>query len=566
MNAIPRTLTHLHVAGFIGASLVIGSVAGGYASLLLGRSFLSELRSREAALVFSAVESGPLTFARLQSASIAQAQLDNLMRTAGIKGRPIVGVVIKGGSEGAFEFANWRGGRPVDASCLARETRAYSFADALNPYHITVESDACLPLPEEKLILRNALIVGLLVSLMASMAGLMAILPVIDSFRKTRRMLQNPMAPEPSSIRFLPLRELALLAFRGFQAERNEALAEFSQQVAHDIRSPLAALEIASGDAVQLPDDQRLLIGGAVGRIRDIANSLLDKQRALAAGADIFRLMPDAGTQNDAEPVPLAELAESLVAEKRLEYRSRSEMKIEVHLESAQHAFARVNPAEFKRMLSNLINNAVEAFGEGKGSVGVEMSVRGDEILVAVKDDGAGIPAHVLAKLGRRGETHGKSGGSGLGLHHAYACAEFWGGSLGVASEPGKGTIVTLILPKVSMPRKSHGDVRERWDAILIDDDELSRATWRVAASRQGKTFCSFAAPSEFLSSANAIDRATPIYIDSDLGDSVKGETEAFKIHQLGFGEIYLTTGHESGKFAGLSHLRGVVGKEPPWT
>lgn len=550
-------MTHFHLAAFIGASLVVGSVAGGYASLLLGRSFLSELRSREAALVFSAVESGPLTFARLQSASIAQAQLENLMRTAGIKGRPIVGVVIKGGLEGSFEFANWSGGKPADASCLARETRAYSFADALNPYSITVESDACLPLPEEKMILRNALIVGLLVSLMASLAGLMGILPVIDSFRKTRRMLQNPLSPEPSSIRFLPLRELALLAFRGFQAERNEALAEFAHQVAHDIRSPLAALEVASGDAVQLPDDQRRLIGGAVGRIRDIANSLLDKQRSLAAGADIFRARQEGGAPNEAEPVRLGGLVESLVAEKRIEYRSRS-TALELRFDANADISARVQPAEFKRVLSNLINNSMEALSSGRGSVGVELSAQGDQAVVLIRDDGPGIPAEILAKLGRRGETHGKSGGSGLGLHYARACAESWGGTLGVASEPGKGTAVTLSLPKATAP--------ERMDAVLIDDDALVRATWKIAAKKSGKTLRAFSAPSEFLIESGPIDRATPVYIDSDLGESIRGEAEALKIHGLGFREIYLATGHASDKFAGLAHLRGVVGKEPPWT
>lgn len=555
MIALPKTMTHIHVAGFIGASLIIGSCAGGYASLLLGRTFLSELRSREAALIFSAVESGPLTFARLQSANIAQTQLDILMRTAGIKGRPIAGVKINGGAEGGFNFANWRRGGTVSPACLSRETRPYTFADALHPYSITVESDDCLRLPEENLILRNALVVGFLVSLMAALACLMAIMPVIDSFRKTRLMLQNPLAPEPSGIRFLPLRELAVLAFRGFRAERDEALAQFAQQVAHDIRSPLAALEVASNEAAQLPEDKRMLIGGAVGRIRDIANSLLDKQRSLAAGADIFAAKPPVRA-NDAEPVSLPKLTRSLIEEKRLELRASPGIELRFD-EAPPGMLARVPPAEFKRVLSNLINNSIEALG-GRGAVGVDLELRADWALVNVRDNGKGISPEILAKLGERGKTHGKEGGSGLGLHHARASAEAWGGRLDVESEPGKGTTVTIRIPR-------HEFEVDHWDAILIDDDELTRTAWRIAASRSGKALRIFPSATAFFVEAAAIDRGTRIYIDAELADGVRGDAESLKIHELGFGEIYLATGYEAKKFAGLKHLRGVIGKDPPW-
>ncbi len=44
--------------------------------------------------------------------------------------------------------------------------------------------------------------------------------------------------------------------------------------------------------------------------------------------------------------------------------------------------------------------------------------------------------------------------------------------------------------------------------------------------------------------------------------DSVE---ESRRVHELGFGEVYLATGHAPGRFAKLKHLRGVIGKEPPW-
>jgi hypothetical protein len=107
---------------------------------------------------------------------------------------------------------------------------------------------------------------------------------------------------------------------------------------------------------------------------------------------------------------------------------------------------------------------------------------------------------------------------------------------------------------------------RERHDAVLIDDDPLTRMIWENAASDTGKRLRTFSTAAEFFTAAGEIDRATPIYMDSNLGEGVEGAAESLRVHELGFGEIYLATGHEPGRFATLKHLRGVIGKDPPWS
>ena len=335
------------------------------------------------------------------------------------------------------------------------------------------------------------------------------------------------------------------------QAEHDAEIGRIASQVAHDIRSPLAALEVVQSDIAQLPEDKRLLINSAVGRIRDIANSLLDRQRA-----------PAPASEAAASPRLLAPLIEPVIAEKRLQFRSLPRVTIALLLDASSSTLsASVAPIEFQRILSNLINNAVESFGDGAGTVEVSLSAQDGRARVSVKDHGKGIPHEVLAKLGRRGETHGKAGGSGLGLHHARTGAESWGGKLELTSEPGKGTTATLILPSAPAPEAG----RERYDAVLIDDDALARLTWKTAAARAGKKFQGFASVGEFLAAINTIDRSTPVYIDADLGDGVKGDQESVQIHSLGFRDIFLATGYSPETFAGLKHLRGVVGKEAPW-
>lgn len=216
---------------------------------------------------------------------------------------------------------------------------------------------------------------------------------------------------------------------------RLAAQAALAAQVAHDIRSPLAALDSALKDVSRMPEEQRLLISAAAGRIRDIANDLLEKNRQ--------------GRTQDArqEPKLLSGLMEPVVAEKRLQYRDRPEVKIEEsRRREADGLYARVDPVEFGRLLSNLINNSVEALERG-GLVAVVLARRGGTAEITVSDDGKGIPPELLRRLGGRGETYGKTGGSGLGLYHARTAAEAWGGSLSIASEPGKGTAVTVALP-----------------------------------------------------------------------------------------------------------------------
>lgn len=347
---------------------------------------------------------------------------------------------------------------------------------------------------------------------------------------------------------------LAQRKAREFKLKFEIGLGRLAAQVAHDIRSPLAALEVATGDVTQLPEDKRSLIRGAVGRIQDIANSLLERQRAAGTEASV--------DEEAASPQPLSGLIASLTDEKRLQFRSRTRVEIATRLDaSASGVFAKIQPIEFKRLLSNLINNAVEAFDERGGTVTVSLTSRDGRAFASIQDDGKGIPPEILAKLGRRGETHGKAGGTGLGLYHARTSAESWGGSLSIVSEVGKGTTTTVDLPLTSAP----GAAVERRDAVLIDDDPLVRMTWKMAASRTGRRFSAFATVAEFLDDASSLDRLTPIYIDAELGDGVNGAQESVRIRELGFDTIYLATGHPASAFSKFKHLSGVIGKEPPW-
>jgi hypothetical protein len=101
--------------------------------------------------------------------------------------------------------------------------------------------------------------------------------------------------------------------------------------------------------------------------------------------------------------------------------------------------------------------------------------------------------------------------------------------------------------------------------AVLIDDDSLVHMIWKMSAKNNGINLKVFKAPAEFMSNLETFPKDTPIYIDSELGDGIKGEDIAKTIHSHGFKTIYLETGHPQENFAGMPWIKEVITKDPPW-
>jgi len=276
------------------------------------------------------------------------------------------------------------------------------------------------------------------------------------------------------------LQEYAL----SLESQINESKANLAAQVAHDIRSPVFALDAALKTIEQLPEQQRVVVRHAVNRIRDVANGLLEKNRPRPEGS------VSKGTVST-EVRLLSSLVEPIIMEKRLQYGDKPGIDIDFKLSRASYGlFAKVQPVEFGRMLSNLINNAAEALGD-KGKVDVSLALEDNYIVLTISDNGKGIPPETLSRLGQRGETHGKAGGSGLGLYHARTTAESWGGNLTITSTPGKNTIVTIKLPRAEAPDGfvTALELAPGKHVIVLDDDTGIHQIWlgRFEAARRGE-------------------------------------------------------------------------------
>ncbi len=328
-------------------------------------------------------------------------------------------------------------------------------------------------------------------------------------------------------------------------------------QVSHDIRSPLAALNMAIEDIHIENFQSKNIIINALGRIDEIANYLLGND----FNAKVIV------TKNEL----LEQIIESIVSEKQIEFKKVKNIQIEFiplkHQQSGEIQ-AELNQVEFKRIISNLINNSVEAIPEERmGLVSISLALNGmNYIDIVVNDNGKGIPANILSRVGEKGFSHDKEksirSGTGLGINHAKEMIEKFGGKFELSSVAEKGSLIKMSLP-ISFRQQSN---QEHYDYVLIDNDELVRLTWEAKANKKNFKLLALRSTIEFTEYENKMSKdVTKIYLDSELGNGeLAGEKFAEQLYERGYKNLTIATGHPKEKFAHLTWLKH-SGKSTPF-
>lgn len=249
--------------------------------------------------------------------------------------------------------------------------------------------------------------------------------------------------------------------------ETKEALGVVAVQMAHDIRSPLAALNVIAGELGQLPEALRIMTRGAITRINDIANNLLNK----------YKQCSDETEGDSISPELISDAIDSVISEIRVQIQDTNiELDYIVDI-TAQGVFCKLQLVEFKRIISNLINNAIESIID-QGRVVVKIVVKDDTIIIDIKDNGCGISPDNFKNLFREGYTS-KKNGSGLGLVYAKRAINLLGGDIAINSDQ-FGTTVSLRLLKCPCPEwftlriKLSPNLR----VAIIDDDTSIAKVW----------------------------------------------------------------------------------------
>ena len=138
---------------------------------------------------------------------------------------------------------------------------------------------------------------------------------------------------------------------------------------------------------------------------------------------------------------------EDLFLEKNSEFKNRPEIDLKLNIPSnSRDLELGIELSLLKRIISNLINNAVQAI-DGPGNVSITLHRFPTQTKIRIQDNGRGISSKILPDLGKMGATFYKSSGLGMGLYHCKNSLERIGGTFSIKSSLGEGSEVLLTIP-----------------------------------------------------------------------------------------------------------------------
>ena len=227
---------------------------------------------------------------------------------------------------------------------------------------------------------------------------------------------------------------------------------DFISSVSHQLRTPLS---IVRGYAELLAEG-----GLSEEEQREYARYIVrEAERLTALTGDMLRLsrMDNHALQPKREKFSLDEQLRQVML--RHEKRAREkDIEIVPALESVSYEG---DEELLGQIWDNLLDNALKFTAAG-GEVAVTLRERDESVTVCVRDTGCGMNEETKQRLFEqfyRGDTAHRGEGNGLGLSLARRVAELHGGSIRVESEEGRGSTLTVTLPK---EQKKHGNYSQR--------------------------------------------------------------------------------------------------------
>ncbi len=227
------------------------------------------------------------------------------------------------------------------------------------------------------------------------------------------------------------------------QAREMEMMGKISSFVIHDLKNLVSSLSLLvqnAADHINNPDFQKDMLqslGSTVGRMQGLIarlKNLREKEGLVLGVEDLHNIAMDTVNQTMGKfNHPDIELCGSSV-------------------------YAHVDAEEIKKVLLNLLLNAVEA-SEGKGRITIETGADG-MAFVRVRDEGCGMPKEFQQQHLFKPFRTTKKKGLGIGLYQCRQIIEAHHGKIELSSEPGKGSVFTVFLPLAEERKYAEEEMR----------------------------------------------------------------------------------------------------------
>jgi len=231
------------------------------------------------------------------------------------------------------------------------------------------------------------------------------------------------------------------------QAESLAALTTLSAGIAHEIKNPLASIdihiqllnrEIERFDPEQMKNIKNFLaiVKEEIDRLNSIVQDFLFAVRPMSMSMSSENINNIVREMMDFLKYELMDADIEVV------------LKLDEDIPEVM-----VDPKYLKQALLNIVKNSIEAIKEG-GEIKIKTEETQDgDVVVHIIDNGEGIPKELMGKIFEPYFTTRKSG-TGLGLVIVYKIIKELGGDIKVKSEPGKGATFSIMLPVIEKKKK----------------------------------------------------------------------------------------------------------------
>lgn len=237
------------------------------------------------------------------------------------------------------------------------------------------------------------------------------------------------------------------MKIKAVRDETNARFAQLARQVAHDIRSPLTALQVITSKIQNTNPEEHELARDVFNRITTIAENLLNTTRRSTNIYDVTETKDISFGQITDEIFDIRNATEIIIKEKKLTINKG--ITISSDIDCTDNLYCRGIKSEFETMFSNILQNSIEAKTSDRDlSINVYLRDYNNNVELTIADDGCGIPAEHIGKMATNGFSYNKTNGNGIGLYNAKENLKKWGGSLSITSRENVGTQVVLIFSK----------------------------------------------------------------------------------------------------------------------
>lgn len=257
------------------------------------------------------------------------------------------------------------------------------------------------------------------------------------------------------------------------QIERFRALGEMASGVVHDFNNILASilgrvqlllLKIGRGESSPINQTEK--------NLKVIEQSVMDGAKILARIREFVKEKSD----KLYSPVDLTHLMEDSLEMTRAYCKDKAFLSgIEIEIKKELHATGMVigDANELREVLTNLLLNAVDAMPQG-GVLTLRTEEDDEHVYMTIKDTGIGMTEEVKARLFVPFFTTKGEEGTGLGLSLAFGIITQHKGEITVESSPGKGSSLTIKLPRCDRVKDKKSAVVSSSDqaCILVIEDE----------------------------------------------------------------------------------------------